>query len=94
MTVAVFEAATSLAGLLVAVNSLIDLRAKRLPAWLDVFGLVFGGLFVVNGAIPGEVMQVAAVLSMSWAFGLAAALWSMRGRERVALNTLSTATGD
>ena len=94
VTIAVFEAATSLAGLLVALNSLIDLRARNLPQLLDVFGLLFGGLFVVNGLLPAEVMQAAAVLSIGWAFGLAVALWSVHDREPVKLRTPTTLTGD
>lgn len=92
VTVAVFEAATALSGLLVAVNSLIDLRAKSLPKLLDVFGVLFGGLFVVNGAMPAEIMHVAAVLSIGWAFGLASLQWSRR--ERAVLNRLPTPTGN
>lgn len=52
------------------------------------------GLFVVNGALPLEIMQAAAVLSIVWAFGLAAVLRSMRGHERMALKTLPTVTGE
>jgi hypothetical protein len=94
VTIAVFEAATSLAGLLVALNSLIDLRAKNLPLLLDVFGLLFGGLFIINGLLPAEVMQAAAVLSIGWAFGLAVALRSAHDREPVKLRTPSALTGD
>lgn len=92
VTVAVFEAAITLSGLLVAVNSLIDLRAKSLPKLLDVFGVLFGGFFVVNGAIPAEIMHMAAVLSIGWAFGLASISWSRR--ERAVLNRVPTPTGN
>ena len=90
VTIALFEAATSLAGLLVALNSRIDLRAKNLPPLLDVFGLLFGGLFIINGLLPAGVMQAAAVLSIGWAFGLAFNLRSAQDRAQARLGTLST----
>ena len=94
VTIAVFEAATSLAGLLVALNSLIDLRAKRLPLPLDLFGLLFGGMFVVKGLLPAEVMQAAAVLSIGWAFGLTFVLRSAQDRDQAKLRPSSTLLED
>jgi hypothetical protein len=94
VTIAIFEAAIALAGLCVVLSSLADLRAKRLPSALDVFGLLFGALFVANGVIPEEVMRVAAVLSIGWAAGLASNLWSSSRLEQAALKTASTALRD